>query len=228
VTGAGEDPRFPIPRLATVLVVVYAGSALILGLLGVATLASDREFAFFSREPATAVAADGCEGGDCSYAGLLSNLGVVVWSTAAVVCFVVALMGGLWRRPAGYPSAPFLWAGVFTSLLLFDDMLAIHDEAIPTAATRISGALENVAEPAAYALLALLGLALAVRFRGFLARTTYGVLVAAVVLIGLSTLLDLAEAPHFLEDGPKFLGIATWATYLAGTGVAVLQRYARA
>jgi hypothetical protein len=220
------EPGFPIPHLRRVLVAVYGGSALLLGILGLAALAADRKFAFFSREPATAVAADSCAGGDCSYAGLLSNLGVVLWCTAAVVCLMVALLGRLWRHPPGYPARFFLWAGLFTALLLLDDMLAIHDEAVPTAATRVLPDSRDVAEPATYALYAALGLLLAYRFRGLLRRTSYGVLLAAAALIGVSTALDfLVQDKHFLEDSPKFLGIATWTTYFAGTAVAVLQRF---
>lgn len=67
-------------------------------------------------------------------------------------------------------------------------------------------------------------IALGVAYREFLRRTDFPLLAVALGLLAMSATMDrLVPGAHLLEDGSKFLGIATWATYWVGTGVIFLR-----
>lgn len=147
------------------------------------------------------------------YIGLLSNLGNVLWASAAAICLLPPLalrsiIASEWTR--------FLLAsGLFTAVLLVDDIMLVHDEILPRYAG-ISGELYGILY-----VVAMLGYLVA--FRRALMRTNYVLLAAALTCFGVSTLVDLGSSRLseiiassiviFVEDGAKFLGIGTWLAY---------------
>lgn len=147
------------------------------------------------------------------YIGALSNLGNVLWTSAATVCLLSALalpslIDNGWRRY-------LLVSGVFTVVLLVDDLLLVHDEILPRYAG-ISGELYGVSYVVGM-------LAFLVGFRRRIAQTNWPLLAAALACFGVSTVVDLGSsplgeimAPSFVilvEDGTKILGIGTWLAY---------------
>jgi hypothetical protein len=218
--GAGGSARIPIPHRGRVLVALGAGCAVVLAGVGLAAGVSDHPLGFFLHEPATAASDDPCSGGDCSYAGLLSNLGVLLLAAATVTSFLVAHLAS----PPGESAlgSPFAWGGAVTGLLLLDEVFSIHDSGVPSILSATVPGLAPYAEELTFGLYAIPAVAFAVRFRGFLLRTDYPLLVAAVALLGASALVDPYVEDSLAEDGTKFVGLACWATYFVGTGLAYL------
>lgn len=145
------------------------------------------------------------------YAGLLSNLGILGWTVAAT-----AALGGAWvAKHTGRPSAAtFLLLGaVATAVLLFDDMLQVHSDWLPSIGVPKLFAQLLVVLPAVMWLLV---------FHQELARTRWlliaGALASFVVSLGVDSGLGLTGTTSLLvEDGGKFLGVLAWAQYFALT-----------
>lgn len=184
-------------------VLVHAGAAAILVVIGVAALVSDVASADLVRDP-TAVL-DGP-----FHAGVLSSLGILGWTTAAAISgFGAALVHD--RRLRQYLIA----TSALTTVLALDDLLLIHDEIAPDHL--------GIPENAVLGVLALAAAAYAITFRAELtAIDDLTFLVAAsLTWFGASVFLDVVADDwfgrhHFLvEDGCKFVGIVTWAAFVA-------------
>ena len=161
------------------------------------------------------------------YLGLFSNLGVVLWTATAAIClFVGSDSSGVPDRQARHF---LLYAGVFTLLMMLDDLFMLH---------------ENYAENIVYVFYGMGLLYYVVRFFPLILRLDVVLFALAIPLFGNAVLLDLApwrllpgegiEVPqaiassplerdavrHFgrelrylLEDGGKFVGICCWAAF---------------
>jgi hypothetical protein len=142
------------------------------------------------------------------YVGALSNLGVLVWWTAAVACLVAAAV--LWRSRRDV-AEPLGAAGLLAAVLTADDLFLIHDVILPDKL--------GVPEPVTYAAYAAAALAFGVGYRAFLRRTRWTVLALVLVFfacsIGIDELVSDAREEQFagLEDVFKLFGIVTWAAY---------------
>jgi hypothetical protein len=156
------------------------------------------------------------------YVGSLSLAGVIGWSAAAGVSLFAAAVT---RPGAGSPRSLLLALGLLSAVLLADDAFLIHDEIVPLY-LGMSGELIGVAYVLATAAILYL-------HRAVIARTNYRLLVAALVLLGVSAAVDLASSalasmvPTILvalgEDGTKLVGIWTWFAYLASVSRQVLS-----
>jgi len=161
------------------------------------------------------------------YLGLFSNLGVVLWTATAAIClFVGSDSSGVPDRQARHF---LLYAGVFTLLMMLDDLFMLH---------------ENYAENIVYVFYGMGLLYYVVRFFPLILRLDVVLFALAIPLFGNAVLLDLApwrllpgeriEMPHavasspierdelrqlarelryLLEDGGKFVGICCWAAF---------------
>lgn len=139
------------------------------------------------------------------YYGLVSNLGVMLWSAGAAIClFACVLLLVLSRRG---PDVVFLGAaGVFTGWLGLDDLFMIHEDVLP-----FFGVPQFVTY-AAYA--AAVALYFAVFWRQIFAHRPM-LMALALLLLGASVVIDVVwhtdrAARVFIEDGAKFLGILAW------------------
>ena len=145
------------------------------------------------------------------YTGLISNLGVLGWTLAAVAAAGAAHIAHLGGRPrAGH----FLkQAAALGTLLALDDLLLLHSSVFPK--------LFGVSKTMILAVYGLLGLAWAISNRREIIRTRWGLLGAAGVAMGGSIVIDqlFASASWSLvaEDGAKFMGVLAWATYFSLT-----------
>lgn len=146
------------------------------------------------------------------WAGLLSNLGILLWWTAAAICFFGAAM----VRRSGEPGAFafLLSSGALSTYLTLDDLLQVHERLAP----RYAG----VAEEHVLAAIAIAAAAHVFAFRRLILRTDYRLLGLALALLGAAALMDsifhswlrtLGQWEFFIEDGAKWLGIVSWCAY---------------
>lgn len=151
------------------------------------------------------------------YAGAISQLGILLWCAAATVCWFSYLSMQKWG--VGGPEARrlLLWAAIFTTTLLLDDIYLIHDEV----------ASDYLGFPEKLILLGYLALGVAFVFlnKGEILRSEYGLLVLALGFLGASIAFDviprelyediyvLEKFEKLFEDGCKFAGILTWLVY---------------
>jgi hypothetical protein len=161
------------------------------------------------------------------YLGLFSNLGVVLWTAAAAICLFAAseVTAGTDRRARRF----LLYAGLFTLLLMLDDLFMLH---------------ENYIDHVFYILYGMGLLYYVIRFFGLIVRLDVVLFALTIPLFGNAVLLDLApwrllpgegievpdavapspvekdavrqfgrELRYLLEDGFKFIGICCWAAF---------------
>jgi hypothetical protein len=73
---------------------------------------------FLTRDPTAAV-------GALCYAGLFSSIGVLFWCSAAAICLFGT--GILFSQPTNKePATIILCSGLFTTVLLLDDLFLLH------------------------------------------------------------------------------------------------------
>ena len=153
------------------------------------------------------------------HVGLVSNLGVLVWFSAASVClFTAAVLVATARRDALF----FLASGLLTLVLALDDFLMLHE---------FIGWALSVPEAAILGGYGLLTLGWFAIFWRAIRQTDHLLLVLALCLFAFSLLPDVPEirALYFserlmrlLEDGGKLLGIVTWTAYFVQTSARAL------
>ncbi len=167
------------------------------------------------------------EGGDFYY-GAFSNLGVILWTIAATLCFFSTIY--LKRY---YPDSPFrlflLHGGILTTLLLLDDVYMWHEQMFPV--------YFGISTYFVYATYLIYAIYFIVRFRKEIFKTEYLILLASIFLMSLSVLVDvihdsqrldtfllnisglrpalLGEIAVLLEETSKGLGILTWVIYFS-------------
>ncbi|MEE9416500.1 MAG: hypothetical protein V3V01_14545 [Acidimicrobiales bacterium] len=145
------------------------------------------------------------------YAGLVSNLGVLAWTTATV-----AAIGGAWvSRVAGREgAASMLRSGAtLSALLLLDDLFQFH--------SYLPGQL-GFPKAAFYALYMALTAWWVLSEHRELARTNFRLLHAAGFAFATSIAVDQfgvgsVDVSLVLEDAAKFLGVLAWALYFVVT-----------
>lgn len=151
------------------------------------------------------------------FLGLSSNVGVLLWTSAAAVCLFTA--GVLRRADDRHELRHFLlWAGLLAVVLTVDDFFMFHE----TVARHQLGIDEDVVL-VSYAALLLWWL---VRFRKVISGSEPVLFAIMVAFFGLSLAVDLLQsfiepaigsARILLEDGGKFLGIVGWLSYFSRT-----------
>jgi hypothetical protein len=211
-TGAVSEVKLQFFRLRPTLVAICIMAALVLGIVVTFQLWGNVPIPYLTRD-VTAVA-------DVpSYIGLLSNLGIVLWSASAALCFFSGVMT---KNSDRVNSIFFHCSGGLTMLLLLDDLFLIHENA---------PSLIGIAEEILYGIYGMLILLYVVTFRHYILQTDYLLLIFAMGLFGFSlafdflhiaTLLPYDALTYLLEDGAKFVGIAFWLAYFAHTSARVL------
>jgi len=150
--------------------------------------------------------------------GVLSNLGIILWCVAATVCFFTAV--ALRNTKRGDRFRFLLCSALLSTYLMADDFFQIHEYLAP----KYLGLNEGVVFTA-------LGIAILVYlivFRRIILETKFGFLVLAMVLFAFSIFTDSIivsfllrtlgdDGEHLLEDGSKWLGIASWCSYYVYT-----------
>ncbi len=159
--------------------------------------------------------------------GLISQLGILGWTAAAASASWASWIA---KQRGRTRTASFLRsAAVVTAWLLLDDLVGLHSM-LADALTSI--AVSHVVAKTIGLLVILAPLARwMLKFRRDIGRTRWQVLFAALIANVVSLAADIwsaagpvagfanasTNAQGLLEDGPKFLGILAWATYLIVT-----------
>lgn len=150
--------------------------------------------------------------GDCChvYFGMVSNLGIMLWTGTAAVCLFAALVLSGGRDAVSRDRAPFaLIAGLFTGWLALDDAFLVHEKVFPALGLPQGSVL------LAYAILAFL---FALYARRIVFQVDVILFFLAIGFLATSVMIDhfhhgLTSNAIFLEDGSKFIGICCWATF---------------
>ena len=171
------------------------------------------------RDPAAVYRDLGVPAHTAMYYGFVSNLGVLIWSSASFICLFVGLV--LLRSTSDRLAASFMLAsGFLTLLLVFDDFFMIHEVVFPSVTglddkyIYIFYAVVFVAYCAVFhrALLRQHGALLLVAFSFFAFSTGLNVVTDAAAFDTLGGLSG-REFRYLLEDGTKLFGISAWVTF---------------
>lgn len=148
--------------------------------------------------------------------GILSTLSILLWSVAASITLFTAF---ILRHSGDSKIFTFLLSSsLLTAYMMFDDALLFHEALIP----QYLGIDEKI-------VLLTLGVAVLTylfSFKKIILETNYFVLTMAFVFLSLSVLTDgildpwfwsLGHWEYLIEDGAKWLGIASWCSYFTHT-----------
>lgn len=141
------------------------------------------------------------------FVGVVSNLGALLWCTAAVVCLFSYL---ILRNKIRHKSASFLlWSGLLTALLLFDDLFMFHDY---LAITHL-----DIEQTTVYIIYFILAITWFIYFLDEIRSNDFMILLLAGLFLGLSVIGDFIlpqeGIAYMFEDASKFFGIVTWTIY---------------
>ena len=142
------------------------------------------------------------------YIGAFSNIGIIIWSGAAVLCFFTAMQ--IKDVTAFREDYFFLIASAFITLMLTtDDLFLIHEEVFPK--------YFHVPENAVILTYINIFIIYLILFRNKILSTEFIILALAFTFIGLAKMSDLIPLPlkkdTFLEDAIKLFGIVSWFIY---------------
>ena len=137
--------------------------------------------------------------------GLLSNLGYLLWLAAAAVALFTAYSGQPGVRGKQYEL--LACGGWFSFILCIDDMFLLHDR--------------YIGQTFLYLVYMVFAALIATRYRRQLMASRGELFLLAVALLGASIGIDQFqrdlpfkyETVQLVEEGAKFLGIATWVLY---------------
>lgn len=151
------------------------------------------------------------------YFGAFSSLGILGWAATCTICLSSYFMLSDSRDKK--TRSFFLFSGIFTMLLLFDDLFMLHDVVFPN--------YFGVNEKVALAIYPILSAYLLVNYRGRIAGSSYGRLFIALMFLGFSNVIDsifpnVNGLNSIIKDGFKFLGVVGWAIYFFDTAFSVL------
>lgn len=166
------------------------------------------------------------------YTGSISNLGVLIWTSSAAICFFTyGLRRSRFRDNTA--SVFLLIGGLVTTMLMLDDLFMLHEVVFPDEL--------GIPEALVYVTYFVVIAGFFVRFRSFILQTNFLLLALACVGFGVSIGADeIARSVsipgmYLFEDGGKFFGIVNWAAYFIQVsarhiraGEHELQRYASA
>jgi hypothetical protein len=193
---------------------LYVGPLALLVAVAVVSATTGLNTGLFMRDPASTMGAH-------PLTGVVSNVGVIGWTAAAVICLFV--WAKLRPREAYRSRATFLLvAGLITTVLMLDDFFMLHERIFP----RYFG-LHEKSVFGAYGLLVVGWL---VAFRRQIVETDYAVLIISLAFFGFSLAVDYVQneiealiGPWriLLEDGTKLFGIAGWLGYFLRVGLEV-------
>ena len=197
--------RIPLKRQLTRVQRTLIISCVIafLGIIGVYVLSmyTGIPVSWLTRDPAAVTNSSFC-------IGILSNLGIMLWSAATTICFLAAFLLSRYNR--NHQIICFLISsGILCLILTLDDALMLHEEVIPT--------YLHIRQGVVYIGYCLLAAGYAMVFWPLLLDTDHLLLLLASLFLGLSVAMDkllpLTDIETFFEDSLKFTGIVFWLAY---------------
>lgn len=205
-------------RLWKLLLFLYASILLLFVILDLISRSSDEiTLSYFTRDISAI-------GNLPFFAGLVSQLGGLLWSAALAVCLFSYFVLRGQRQEARSSRRFLLQAALLTGVLLLDDFFLFHEDIGPD--------YLHISEKVivlSYGLIASAFLFFNLRE---ILSSEYLILGLALGLFGLSIFVDAfgleqleafgpvfnEQFSIFLEDGFKFVGVATWLVYFARYG----------
>lgn len=163
------------------------------------------------------------------FAGLTSQIGGLLWSVTVGIClFTLILLNGQKQNLSG--KRFLLHATILTAILLTDDIFLVHEDIGPD--------YLHVGEKAIVISYLLITAFFLISNLNEILASDFLILGLALAMFGISIFLDAADLDDFerygvvfseqfqifLEDGFKFVGIATWLLYFAGYSFQTLKR----
>ena len=154
------------------------------------------------------------------YTGILSNAGVTLWAACTAICFF-----GVWlllRENVGWREVSFLLSSaLFTSLLLLDDVLLVHEAVLPKAL--------GVPQYLTYGGYGLLFSFYMIHFARRILESPFLLLIIALfcflVSMIIDTLFEFSDFMTFAEDLFKFTGIVSWLMYFSSVTANTIRLY---
>ena len=142
------------------------------------------------------------------YIGAFSNIGIMLWSGAAVLCFFTAF--SISRQRHLKEEFKFLIVSALITLMLaVDDMFLVHEEVFPY--------YFNLNANAVIITYINIFIIYIILFRARILQSEFIALGLAFFCLGLSTVIDLLPLPiekdTFLEDAIKLFGVVSWFIY---------------
>lgn len=164
---------------------------------------------------------------DCChiYYGAISNIGVLLWASAAAIMFftslVVALMGGQQYR---HHIVQFGLGGFLTMLLCIDDFFLVHDIVLPKL---------GFSETLAYVVYASFTALYVWYARSEILGARWPMFLLSVGFLALSVKIDVFfnidnDFRLLIEDGAKLIGITAWLSFHAEAAAYTIQRLGNA
>lgn len=153
------------------------------------------------------------------YAGIISNIGVLLWCSSASLCFFSMMALGRdtstdannWRRF-------LLFSGILTSLLLFDDLFQFHQILYPK--------FLHITTAVIYGIYAGFAIWYLYRFGKQIQNTEFLILVFAFSFFALAIFSDslslIRRGRTAISDVFKLFGIVSWLTYFVRTCLQLL------
>lgn len=151
------------------------------------------------------------------YLGLLSNLGALLWCTAAAITLFSSC--SVARAQVDATAIGFLrGVGILTLLLLIDDLLMVHETILPQ--------YLHLPDKSLYVVYGGYMCWLVLRFRHFIfARTEYPLFIIAGGCFAVSIAMDIDLIPGKIatEDLFKIFGIISYCYYCVLTSAGVIR-----
>ena len=154
----------------------------------------------------------------CGYpigVGLISNLGILMWSASASITLFSSLSGLVEKREE---SNLLLLGGILTLILCLDDFLLLHDK--------------YIGPDFLYITYSTIGIYMLIKFRKIIINIDCLPFIIAVFSLSLSIIFDRYIQEIFpenyiniqlFEEGFKFIGIACWMIFWCKASVKSLR-----
>ncbi|MEW6720958.1 MAG: hypothetical protein AB1346_10960 [Thermodesulfobacteriota bacterium] len=190
----------PIPAdLPALLLKTYLPPFAFFSMFVVLRFSRDIPLYYFTKDPLALAEAP-------FYYGILSNAGILLWCSAAVLCFFCSFALG--KKDNEFRSY-LLLSGIVTTVLMTDDMLQVHEHIFPN--------LLQIGETWVQLSYFLMIGAYSVVFFRKIVKTNFLFLIFAYMFFALSMYSDTlphgASGHFYIEDGSKFFGIFSWFAY---------------
>lgn len=213
-------------KFKTLIIYVYLPVVILLNIIFFTSLLTNTPVDIFSRDPAAILAEQKIVSflgfKTNPFIGVISNLGLLLWCASASVYLFAFLLKTAnnkqkQKQKQSDSSLFLLLMGLFSLVLLFDDMLLFHEVIAPKL---------FIPEKAIYICYMAITIYLMLKFRKILFTTETIPLYLAFLFFFLSIIIDIFNfSSIFLEDGFKLLGIASWASYSVIVALQLSQDY---
>lgn len=202
-----------VKTLLPMLGMIYFPTFIVLLAIGLLADVTGNRVWFFTNDPFVL-------GGLPWYAGIISNIGLLLWCGSASVCFFSMTLLRMVSGSAGRDWKQFfLFSGILTSLLLLDDLFQLHQILYPRYLH-----LNAIAVYGFYGLFTVYYLWL---FRRTIWETEFLLLALSMGLFALAIVCDILpiikRGRTAISDGFKLFGIVTWTTYHCRTCFRVIR-----